>query len=152
VARLVTLVTGPPCSGKTTFVDQRRRAGDLVADFDAVARDLGSPGKWMQSPRVGDAAEREMARLIDVASAMADGRAWIIRCAPDPGQRLGLARRLCADRVVVLKPPLGVLQERAEARPLPEETRRAIWRWFDRYGPAAGDDLILGGSGALARP
>lgn len=31
------VITGPPGSGKTTWVDQRARPGDLVFDFDAVA-------------------------------------------------------------------------------------------------------------------
>lgn len=31
-----TLVTGSPCSGKNVYVDQHRRPGDLVVDYDAL--------------------------------------------------------------------------------------------------------------------
>lgn len=37
VAKRRVVVTGPPGSGKTTFVEQQRRPGDLVWDLDALA-------------------------------------------------------------------------------------------------------------------
>jgi 5-methylcytosine-specific restriction protein A len=142
--RRVVLVCGPPCAGKSTFVAGRRGAADLVADFDAVARHLGSPGKWMHPHAVGDAAEREMDRLTDEVAGMTSGTAWVIRCAPEPDLRSALAVRLHADRVVVLLPPLGVLMARSRQRPLAEQTRRAVLRWTDRYSPWVGDELIRG--------
>lgn len=35
-----TVVTGPPGSGKTTYVNARRKEGDLVWDWDHVAREM----------------------------------------------------------------------------------------------------------------
>ena len=35
-----TVVTGPPGSGKTTYVNARRKPGDLVWDWDYVAREM----------------------------------------------------------------------------------------------------------------
>lgn len=142
MTRSVVLVAGPPCAGKTTLVERLRRPTDLVADFDAVARALGSAGKWMHTAAIGDAAEREMERLVDVAAAISAGSAWVIRCVPDPDDRAALAQRLQADRVLVLKPPMTVLFGRATARPAPTETKRAIWRWLDRYSPYPGDELV----------
>jgi predicted kinase len=142
--RRVVLVCGPPCSGKSTLVNARCSPTDLVADFDAVARALGSPGKWMHPHAVGDAAEREMDRLVDQVAGMDSGAAWIIRCAPESELRAALAARLRADRVVVLLPPLGVLMARARQRPLAEQTRRAVLRWMDRYTPWSGDELMRG--------
>lgn len=140
--RHVCLIAGPPCAGKSTLVAQHLEPGDLVADFDAVARELGSPGKWMHPPAVGDAAERRMDDLVLEAASLQAGRAWVIRCAPEPELRVALARRLAANRVIVLRPPLSVLLVRARARPLAAETQRAIHRWLDRYEPAAGDELV----------
>jgi dephospho-CoA kinase len=38
------IVTGPPCSGKTTWVRGQARAGDVVVDYDALAHALAAPG------------------------------------------------------------------------------------------------------------
>lgn len=40
---MLTVVTGPPCSGKTTYVRERAQPGDIVIDFDVLAEALGSP-------------------------------------------------------------------------------------------------------------
>lgn len=139
------VVAGPPCAGKSTLAETLRRAGDLIVDFDVIAQGCGSAGKWMHSRAVGDAAEREVQRLIRVVADLEDVRAWVVRGVPDPAERIFLARRVRADRVLVLLPPVGVLGSRARARPRPEETLRAIWRWRDRYLPADGDELIRDG-------
>lgn len=145
MTRRVALVCGPPCAGKSTLVSRLCDPADAVADFDAVARSLGSPGKWMHPHAVGDAAEREMDRLTADIAAMTSGGAWVIRCAPEAEMREALADRLRADRVILLRPPLGVLMSRARQRPLADQTRRAILRWMDRYTPWSGDELVRGG-------
>lgn len=38
----VVVVLGPPCSGKTTYVNEHITRGDIVIDFDAIASALGS--------------------------------------------------------------------------------------------------------------
>jgi len=140
--RRVTLVSGPPCAGKSTFVEQRRSVGDLVVDFDAEASTLGSGGKWKHTAAVGDATERRIQDLIETVAAMVDGTAWVIRCAPEAEAREALAARVRADRVIVLRPALGVLLERAARRPLVRETRRAIMRWLDRFTSTPRDELV----------
>lgn len=37
------MVTGPPCSGKSTYVREHARPGHIVIDFDLIAQALGSP-------------------------------------------------------------------------------------------------------------
>lgn len=39
----VTLVIGPPCAGKTSYVSEHAQPGDLIVDTDALAQALGSP-------------------------------------------------------------------------------------------------------------
>ena len=40
---MLTVVTGPPCSGKSAYVRERARPGDVVIDFDVAAQAFGSP-------------------------------------------------------------------------------------------------------------
>lgn len=37
------VVTGPPCSGKSTHVRTHAQPGDVIIDFDPIAQALGSP-------------------------------------------------------------------------------------------------------------
>lgn len=40
---MLTVITGAPCSGKTTYVRTHAKAGDVIIDFDQLAKALGSP-------------------------------------------------------------------------------------------------------------
>lgn len=39
---MLTVVTGPPCSGKSTYAWSRKQLGDIVIDFDRIAQAIGS--------------------------------------------------------------------------------------------------------------
>jgi Uncharacterized protein conserved in bacteria len=110
--RRVILVAGPPCSGKTTYVTQRAKPGDLVLDQDAI----------------GAAAMRQ--GLAKVA-AMTDGTAWVIRCSPGPRRREEFARQIRAE-VVLLTAPEPELIARAAHRPNPRRHIQAVRDWLRR--------------------
>ena len=40
---MLTVVIGPPGSGKNHYVDEHKQPGDIVIDYDAIAVALGSP-------------------------------------------------------------------------------------------------------------
>jgi len=123
----VTLVCGPPCSGKSTYVTQHASPDALVVCWDTIAVELGSPREHAHPPRLYRAIAREYDRRIgQVRDA---GEAWIIRTLADPSERRRWARRFNAE-LVVLCPPLDVLRERAQARPDPATTVRDIRRWL----------------------
>lgn len=140
-ARIV-LVTGPPCAGKTTYVQAHAHDGDVVLDLDQIARDLGSTRYWHHDPATMARANQVMRREIMRLAARRRGRAWIIRCVPDGRARTGLARLVRADVVVVLVPPGRVLVRRARERPEPLATIRAINAWNDRYTEGPMDTVI----------
>lgn len=40
---MLTVVTGPPCSGKSTYAREHHKPGEILIDFDVLAQALGSP-------------------------------------------------------------------------------------------------------------
>lgn len=140
--REVTLVTGPPCAGKSTFVALRAGKNDGVIDHDVIARRLGSGRRWGHRRQIREQAERLTLAAMDGVVQMTSGRAWVIRCAPEGPKRVELAAWLRATRVVVLLPPAELLRWRALQRGDSYRTCRAISRWFERYTPAEVDELI----------
>lgn len=111
--RRVVLVTGPPCSGKTTYVQRHAQHGDLILDQDRIGA-------------------RAMNRAITQVAAMRDGTAWIIRCAPGPRARNLLAQQVGATERVHLIEPQPTLIVRATARPTTRRHIAAIADWFKR--------------------
>lgn len=49
---MLTVVTGPPGSGKTTYVQSHAKPGDIVIDFDLMAEAMGSPVGHGHSPAI----------------------------------------------------------------------------------------------------
>lgn len=147
-ARRVILVTGPPCSGKTTYVQQHRTALDNVVDFDVIARQLGSPRDWVHSRPVVQRAIAAMRAATARVAAATEGTHWVIRCIPEGPRRQGLAQHLHADQVLLLLPSQAVLYERAQHRPAPQRTAHHIRQWLARYTPAPCDETVPSNEGA----
>lgn len=138
----IVLVTGPPCAGKTTYVQHQAGHGDLVLDLDQIARDLGSTRYWHHERAITTQANAIMRREVLRLAARRSGRAWIIRCVPDGRTRTGLARLVRADQVIVLLPPGPTLVRRARERPEPLATITAINEWLSRYTAGPMDTVI----------
>lgn len=140
--RQVTLITGPPCAGKTTYARAHARDGDLILDLDDIARELGSTRYWQHDPATTAQANKIMRSRI---ASLAGGRtihAWVIRCTPSGQSRAALARLIRADPVLVILPPPDVLVARALARPDRTLTINAINAWWSAYTPSPTDTMI----------
>lgn len=110
--RDIVLVAGPPCAGKTTYVEANAQPGDLVLDRDTL----------------GATAYR---RALD-GLPHHHGRAWVIRSAPGPAYRAHVAATIGATRTELLLPPTHELLTRADSRPDPQRVRGAIRDWLRR--------------------
>jgi len=81
----ITLVTGPPCSGKTTYVQQHMQPGDLVIDYDALAVALGSPDTHDHPKQLVPYIMQARDAVIDrIQRDRTLKQAWLIRTRPRP--------------------------------------------------------------------
>lgn len=102
----VTIVCGPPGSGKSTYVRERKAASDIVIDVDALMCALtGLPSHQRTDTALPFvlAAKEELFRLIERDGARGCN-VWVTTLLPEANEREALKRRLNAD-VVVLDVP-----------------------------------------------
>lgn len=127
---MITVVTGPPCSGKSTYVRNNAKPGDIVIDFDTMAQAFGSP-----TPHDHSAATRHvtiMARRAAIAAALTVSvDVWIVDCNISPDRMVAYRGR--GARIVTLRVDAGELHRRAGAE------RPKLWhRLIDEWQPAQG--------------
>ena len=124
---VITVVTGPPCSGKSTYVRTHARPGDIVVDFDILAQALGSP-----TPHDHSAATRHVtiqARRAAIAAALTVADkvpVWIVDCNISP-ERMA-AYKTAGARVVTMGAAPEVLHQRASSG-RPPRWHQLVDRW-----------------------
>lgn len=130
----LTIVCGPPASGKSTYVDEHRMAGDLVICLDTIRAKL-QPG-WKPWSGVFDSelfarAVRYRNHLLGTLARPVAGRwAWFIVSAPEAGQRQWWQERLGGE-LVLLDPGADECKRRAMDRGTPLALRD-IDDWYRR--------------------
>lgn len=127
---MLTVVTGPPCGGKTTHVREHASPDDLVLDLDAIAHAMGYPHThvtWGDDHPAVHAARMARAHVL---YALLNGKlrcdAWVIDTQPDGAMRAQYAR--AGARTVTVDPGEQVCLERAADRPA--TTRAGIAAWY----------------------
>lgn len=110
----LTIVMGAPCSGKSTYVREHAKPGDIVIDFDVLAQALGSPDPH-DHPRHIRMVAIDMRRTA-ITSAIQQHQhghtVWIVDI--NPGERMTAYQRAGA-RFVTMEASRAELHERAAA-------------------------------------
>jgi hypothetical protein len=122
----VILVSGPPCSGKTTYVAEHRRAGDLVIDYDAIAVALGSDDPHDHPEALTPFVHCAVDALLSRLARQLRQRAWLVRCEPTSWD-ISAAR----EHVAMTTPEDECLQ-RAVRAGRPERWQAMIEAYFQR--------------------
>lgn len=123
--RPVTVVAGPPCAGKTTYVQAQAAPGDLVVDYDALAAALGSPDSHAHPEALkAFAAEARAAVLARLRRPSEIGRAWVTTTSHTPEALLAGAD------VVLLQASPAQCHARARAAARPAHWHTLIDEWF----------------------
>lgn len=144
----LTIVCGPPASGKTTYVADQSEAGDLVIDLDAIAwRMAGCVGDvhaWDRERWLGPAM-RERNNLLGALSKRPPWRsAWLILSEANAGRRQWWADTMHPEEIVVLEtqPAECMARVRADDGRDKARTYDAITRWWASYERRDGDLII----------
>lgn len=137
------VLTGPPCSGKSTHVAQHSEPGDVVVDFDRIAAALGGVGDQVDWSTTSP--HRHLARVARAAvvkALIADQRrmpgvtVWLIETNLEPWQRALYTR--AGGEFVELDPGAGECHRRADDADRPPATHEQIDTWYAGHaGPAA---------------
>lgn len=133
----VYLLTGPPCSGKSTLAAKLAKPEDPVLDFDTICTQIDGRQGWEHIRSVRDQADAYLNRRTSQLR-YHQGDAWLIRCAPEADTR----RRLAADleaTVYLLNPGRAECLRRARADGRPPHTVVGIHHWYDRFRPCEVD-------------
>ena len=83
---MIHIITGAPCSGKSTYVRENKKEGDLVIDFDEIAFCLGSDEKFNAKGIVREASFKARESAIEVALKNPDAESWIVHTSPNEEQ------------------------------------------------------------------
>lgn len=135
----VILLCGPPCAGKTTLAEQLAQPGDQVLDLDIIARELGSPARWVHPEPYRTQAEQRIRELMRQLPGTGPGTAYVIRSLPNPQHRAITAKMIKAIRCIVLNPGQAECIRRATVDGRPPTTVDAIADWYNHYRSWSGD-------------
>lgn len=119
---MITLVTGAPASGKSTYVRYHAKPGDVIIDLDRIKE--FARGDEKLAARLRTAFESRMHTLTQDV--------WVVRTLTNPADRALYIRRHHVARVVELRAPGEILHSRARGRGDSLEVHEVIDRWLDQ--------------------
>ncbi len=131
----VTVVCGPPGAGKTTYVTEHAKPGDLIVDFDALYSALSGRPLYSKAdallPFVSEAHDAVVERLRTRSNV---NHAWLIEMAPRREQRQAYERD-GADVILLATPTAECLRRIAadELRANWEGWRALVRDWWATY-------------------
>lgn len=139
----LTIVCGPPASGKSTYVARRAGRNDLVIDLDVIASRLsGGPlHAWDRERWLHPAMFQRNNLLGSLARPTSYRKAWFIVAEPTAERRKWWADHLKPDAIVVIETPEAqcIANAAKDADRDQRRTAQAIASWWASYTRRAGD-------------
>lgn len=145
----LTMVCGPPGSGKSTYVHERKGENDWVIDIDLILNELSGVGVRTQERRdryLVDAFVERNRRLAALSGPGAPPAAWFLIGAPRPEMRELWARQLKPVCVVVMEVKASTCIERirqqSERSPTADGMIAGVRAWWERYERSMACDTV----------
>lgn len=126
---MIHIILGAPCSGKSTYVSEHRKEGDVVVDFDKLAAAFGSDTQH-EAPediKVVTFAARDAA-IQEICKRKCE--AWIIHTSPTDAQRKMYDE--AEAEYIEMEADYETCLERAENDGRPEQTYNGIRQYFGK--------------------
>lgn len=114
----LTVITGPPCSGKSTYLRDHAKPGDIAVDFDRLAQALGStqPHEHPAPVRFVTMAARTAAVTSAIKQHLRGHTVWIVDGTPKP-DRVAEYQRVGATFVRLSADPAELHRRAGKERP-----------------------------------
>jgi len=130
------VVSGPPASGKSTWIEGRRRPGDLIWDFDVVASAVTRCEMWNRPPEAVDCVTAMRQAFVEWAcSVSTNSQIFVIAGNVRSGEFV--SRKIGAE-LIVLRTPRVVCIQRIQNDPARAARRaeqlQAVDDWFGEFG------------------
>lgn len=124
---MIYVIIGPPCAGKTTYIQEHKSDGDLVVDYDAIVLALG--GKDHEADGLmRDTAVAIREKAVEMALNAPQYESWIIHSRPNDETLKRYYDAGC--EVITLDPGIDVCLERAKQDGRPQSSIDGIRSWY----------------------
>lgn len=131
------IIVGPPCSGKSTYVTSNHISGDVLVDYDALAKSLGAPEPHNSEGCIRSIAFKLRQSAINKILEGIECDSWIIHTNPSNLLIDKYAEAGCL--FTLIDPGEEVCKERAEIDNRPKGTIEAIEKWYKNPPPIPGE-------------
>lgn len=124
------IIWGAPCSGKTTYVKEHAKPGDLVFDYDALYEAISFLPSKTRSPGLRSVMFELSDAVYGIIEKHPELDAWIITATKDKAKIESFVTKLGAT-VVYLETTREEAHERCNTDGRPEIWHSYIDQWFD---------------------
>ena len=127
----ITIVSGPPCSGKNTYVKNNKNRGDVVWDFDKIHSALSDESTHNHIEQVRKYIFSMRETFYNDLQNENELKVWIINSSPIKSVRNELAEKLNANIIYLKRTKDECLNVANNERP--DEWKGYIENYFDRF-------------------